>query len=47
VLAGGRDPQRGTKAAREVGATFLRIDPTNDDSVEAAGYATNTGTSTC
>jgi NAD(P)-dependent dehydrogenase (short-subunit alcohol dehydrogenase family) len=36
VLAGARDPQRGTKAARELGATFLHIDPTDDDSVEAA-----------
>jgi NAD(P)-dependent dehydrogenase (short-subunit alcohol dehydrogenase family) len=36
VLAGGRDPLRSTKAARELGATFLHIDPTNDDSVEAA-----------
>ena len=36
VLAGGRDPQRGIKAARELGATFLHIDPTNDDTVDAA-----------
>jgi NAD(P)-dependent dehydrogenase (short-subunit alcohol dehydrogenase family) len=36
VLAGARDPQRGTEAARELGATFLHIDPTDDDSVEAA-----------
>jgi NAD(P)-dependent dehydrogenase (short-subunit alcohol dehydrogenase family) len=36
VLAGARDPQRGTKAARELGATFIHIDPTDDDSVEAA-----------
>ena len=25
VLAGARDPQRGTKAASELGATFIRI----------------------
>jgi NAD(P)-dependent dehydrogenase (short-subunit alcohol dehydrogenase family) len=36
VLAGARDPQRGTKAARELGATFIHIDPTYDDSVDAA-----------
>ena len=36
VLAGARDPQRGTDAARELGATFIHIDPTDDDSVEAA-----------
>jgi NAD(P)-dependent dehydrogenase (short-subunit alcohol dehydrogenase family) len=30
VLAGARDPQRGTKAARELGATFIHIDPTAD-----------------
>jgi NAD(P)-dependent dehydrogenase (short-subunit alcohol dehydrogenase family) len=36
VLAGARDPQRGTEAARELGATFISIDPTDDDSVEAA-----------
>jgi hypothetical protein len=35
VLAGARDPRRGTEAARELGATFIHIDPT-DDSVEAA-----------
>jgi NAD(P)-dependent dehydrogenase (short-subunit alcohol dehydrogenase family) len=35
VLAGARDPQRGTKAARELGATFIHIDPSDDDSVEA------------
>src|SRR5260370_23822271 len=33
VLAGARDPQRGTEAARELGATFLHIDPTDDVSV--------------
>jgi NAD(P)-dependent dehydrogenase (short-subunit alcohol dehydrogenase family) len=36
VLAGARDPQRGTKAARELGAPFIQIDPTDADSVEAA-----------
>src|SRR5262249_23841007 len=36
VLAGARDPQRGTQAARQLGATFIHIDPTDDDSVEAA-----------
>ena len=36
VLAGARDPQRGTKAAGELGATFIRIDPTDDNSVAAA-----------
>jgi NAD(P)-dependent dehydrogenase (short-subunit alcohol dehydrogenase family) len=36
VLAGARDPQRGIKAAFELGATFVQIDPTDDDSVEAA-----------
>jgi NAD(P)-dependent dehydrogenase (short-subunit alcohol dehydrogenase family) len=36
VLAGSRDPQRGNEAAAELGATFIAIDPTDDDSVEAA-----------
>jgi NAD(P)-dependent dehydrogenase (short-subunit alcohol dehydrogenase family) len=36
VLAGARDPQRGTDAARALGATFIRVDPTDDDSVAAA-----------
>ena len=36
VLAGARDPQRGAKAAGELGAVFIRVDPTDDDSVEAA-----------
>ena len=36
VLAGARDPRRGTKAAHEIGATFVHIDPTDDHSVEAA-----------
>ena len=36
VLAVARDPPRGTKAAHELGATFINLDPTDDDSVEAA-----------
>ena len=36
VLAGARVSQRGIKAARELGATFIHIDPTDDASVEAA-----------
>jgi NAD(P)-dependent dehydrogenase (short-subunit alcohol dehydrogenase family) len=36
VLAGARDPQRGTQAAALLGAAFIHIDPTDDDSVEAA-----------
>ena len=36
VLAGARDPHRGTRAARELGAAFIHIDPVDDDSVEAA-----------
>ena len=36
VLAGARDRQRGTKAAHELGATFINLDPTDDDSVDAA-----------
>jgi NAD(P)-dependent dehydrogenase (short-subunit alcohol dehydrogenase family) len=36
VLAGARDPQRGLKAAREMGAVFIHIDPADDDSVGAA-----------
>lgn len=36
VLAGARDPRRGTRAADELGATFVSIDPTNEDSVQAA-----------
>ena len=36
VLAGARDPQRGIKSARELGAAFIHIDPADDDSVEAA-----------
>jgi NAD(P)-dependent dehydrogenase (short-subunit alcohol dehydrogenase family) len=36
VLAGARDPQRGAAAADELGAAFIHIDPTDDDSVNAA-----------
>ena len=36
VLAGARDEQRGTEAARALGAAFIHIDPTDDGSVEAA-----------
>ncbi len=36
VLAGARNPQRGTGAARELGAAFLHVDPTDDASVAAA-----------
>jgi NAD(P)-dependent dehydrogenase (short-subunit alcohol dehydrogenase family) len=36
VLTGARDPQRGAKAAHELGATFIKIDPTDDGSVQAA-----------
>ena len=36
VLAGARDRQRGTKAAHELGATFINLDPTDNDSVDAA-----------
>jgi NAD(P)-dependent dehydrogenase (short-subunit alcohol dehydrogenase family) len=36
VLAGARDPERGGKAAHELGATFVAIDPTDDHSVRAA-----------
>jgi hypothetical protein len=36
VLAGARDRRRGTKAARELGAAFIHIDPADDASVEAA-----------
>ena len=40
VLAGARDRQRGTKAAHELGATFISLDPTDDDSVDAAAART-------
>jgi NAD(P)-dependent dehydrogenase (short-subunit alcohol dehydrogenase family) len=36
VLVGARDPQRGQRAAGELGAVFLQVDPTNDASVAAA-----------
>jgi NAD(P)-dependent dehydrogenase (short-subunit alcohol dehydrogenase family) len=36
VLVGARDPHRGTQAAGDLGATFVEIDPTDGDSVEAA-----------
>ena len=36
VLAGARDPERGARAAGELGATFIQIDPTDDASVDAA-----------
>jgi len=35
VLAGARDSQRGAKAAHELGATFIKIDPTDDGSVSS------------
>ena len=37
VLVGARDPQRGTQAARELGAVFIHIDPTDDGSVAGGG----------
>ena len=36
VLAGARDPKRGSKAARELGAAFVHIDPAIDGGAEAA-----------
>ena len=36
VLVGARDRERGKAAARELGGTFVEIDPTDDDSVDAA-----------
>jgi NAD(P)-dependent dehydrogenase (short-subunit alcohol dehydrogenase family) len=36
VLVGARDRVRGEAAAGELGATFVEIDPTDDDSVDAA-----------
>jgi NAD(P)-dependent dehydrogenase (short-subunit alcohol dehydrogenase family) len=49
VLADARDRQRGTTAAHELDATFLHIDPTDDDSVEAAAARVRSeyGTWTC
>ena len=36
VLIGARDPKAGTAAAEELGARFVRIDVTDDESVKAA-----------
>src|SRR4029079_11435076 len=36
VLVGARDAARGKRAADELGAVFLQIDPPSDASVEAA-----------
>jgi NAD(P)-dependent dehydrogenase (short-subunit alcohol dehydrogenase family) len=36
VLVGARNRQRGESAARELGGTFVEIDPTDQDSVDAA-----------
>ncbi|MFI6622680.1 SDR family NAD(P)-dependent oxidoreductase [Streptomyces sp. NPDC050528] len=36
VLLGARDPERGRAAAESIGARFVRIDVTDDDSVRAA-----------
>ena len=36
VLIGARDPERGSKAAAELGGRFVQIDVTDDASVEAA-----------
>jgi NAD(P)-dependent dehydrogenase (short-subunit alcohol dehydrogenase family) len=36
VLVGARDHNRGTDAARQLGAAFVNIDPTDDNSVETA-----------
>ena len=36
VLVGARDRRRGEAAARELGGTFVEIDPTDEDSVDAA-----------
>jgi NAD(P)-dependent dehydrogenase (short-subunit alcohol dehydrogenase family) len=36
VYLGARDPQRGTDAAKAIGATFVALDVTDDDSVAAA-----------
>lgn len=46
VLAGARDPQRGTKAARELGAAFIHIVrlTTTASRRRPPGYAANTGT---
>lgn len=46
VLAGARDQERGRVAAWELGAIFIWLDPTDDDSVrrQPPGSATITGT---
>lgn len=36
VLVGARDPQRGTRAAHDLGGVYIQIDPTDDDGVDAA-----------
>jgi NAD(P)-dependent dehydrogenase (short-subunit alcohol dehydrogenase family) len=36
VMMGARDRQRGEAAAREIGGTYIEIDPTHDGSVDAA-----------
>jgi len=36
VLVGARDPRRGTQAAHELGGVYLDIDPTDENSVQAA-----------
>jgi NAD(P)-dependent dehydrogenase (short-subunit alcohol dehydrogenase family) len=36
ALVGARDEERGRRAASELGAVFLEIDPTSDTSVTAA-----------
>jgi len=45
VWIGARDPQRGQKAAEELGARFVQIDVTSDESVAAAAVtvASDTG----
>ena len=39
VYIGARDPGRGQAAARELGARFVRIDVTDQPSIEAAAVA--------
>ncbi|RFU36770.1 SDR family oxidoreductase [Actinomadura logoneensis] len=39
VYAGARDPERGRRAAAELGARFVQLDVTDDASVEAAAKA--------
>jgi NAD(P)-dependent dehydrogenase (short-subunit alcohol dehydrogenase family) len=38
VWLGARDPERGKKAAQEAGAHFVRLDVTDDSSIEAATH---------